>query len=89
MARFMINNQHLAEDCPELVDELASFYDANKGPGTVDVYCTCATGEHRMSFVVDANGPAEALGTIPSGFLRTPSTVSHVERAYEFATGGG
>ena len=67
--------------------QLGSFYDANKGPGTVDVYCTCAVGEHRMSFIVDAAGPSEALGAMPSGFLRTPSTVSRVEPAYEFATG--
>ena len=88
MGRFIINNQHLGEDCPELSDEVASFYDAGKGPGTVDVYCTCAIGEHRVTFIVEADGPAEALGTIPSGFLRTPSTVSKVEKAYEFATGG-
>ncbi len=89
MARYIINNQHLAEDCPELVDELASFYDAKKGVGTLDVYCTCPIGEHRMSFIVEASGSAEALGVIPSGFLRTPTTVSQVDRAYEFATGGG
>ncbi len=89
MTRFIVTNQHQAEDCPELVDEVASYYDVNKASGTADVYCTCATGEHRMYFLVDANGAAEALNAVPSGFLRTPSTVSAVEKAYEFAAGGG
>ena len=87
MARFIVSNQHLAGDCPELADELASYYDAGKGQGTVDVYCTCSAGEHRMYFITHADGPAEAMDTIPPGFLRTPTIVSKVEPAYEFATG--
>ncbi len=55
MALYLITNQHQADDCPELADELGSHYDVHKPSGDVNVYCNCGAGEHRMFFVVDAS----------------------------------
>ncbi|MFQ5967919.1 MAG: hypothetical protein ACE5MI_09960 [Acidimicrobiia bacterium] len=88
MARFIVSNQHLAEDCPQLSKELVSYYDAGEGEGAIGVYCTCSIGEHRMHFITHAGGPTEALAAIPPEFLRTSTTVSRVEPAYDFASRG-
>lgn len=87
MALYRITNQHAADDCPELVDELASYYETNEPAGNVNVYCNCGAGEHEMLFLVEADGPGPALQSIPAGFSRTSSTVAEVEQAYAFATG--
>ena len=87
MALFMVTNQHQPEDCPELADELSSHYEAKKPAGNVNVYCNCGAGEHKMFFLVEAAGPAAAMQTVPSGFLRSANTVTEVEEAYKFATG--
>ncbi len=89
MPLYRITNRHQAEDCPELADELASYYEARPPAGNVTVYCNCGTGEHEMLFLAEAEGPVEALQAIPPGFLRTSSAVSQVEEAYKFATGPG
>ncbi len=87
MALFMITNQHPPDDCPELADELGSYYEAKKPAGNVNVYCNCGSGEHRMFFVVEATEPTQAMQLIPTGFLRSATTVAEVEEAYSFATG--
>ena len=89
MPLYRITNRHQAEDCPELADELGSHYEARPPAGNVSVYCNCGTGEHEMLFLVEAEAPTAALQAVPEGFLRTASTVSQVEEAYKFATGGG
>lgn len=86
MSLFMITNQHQPDDCPELSDELASYYEVKKPTGDMNVYCNCAFGEHLVFFVLEADGPAEALQAIPEGFLRTANMVAEVEEAYSFAT---
>ena len=89
MALYRITNEHEGDDCPELVDELGSYYEANEPSGKVNVYCNCGTGEHQMLFLVEAEDAAAALRSIPAGFSRTATTVAQVEEAYAFATGTG
>ena len=85
MALYMVTNQHQPDDCPELSDELSSYYDVNMPSAGLAVYCNCRAGEHRMFFLVDSAGATEALQTIPPGFLSTATTVTKVEEAYKFA----
>ncbi len=87
MAKFMITNQHQPEDCPELADELSSYYETKKPSGNLNVYCNCGAGEHRMFFLIEAAGLTEALQGVPAGFLRSATTVAQVEEAYKVATG--
>ena len=89
MAMFVITNQHNPEDCPELSDELSSYYEANKPSGPVNVYCNCGSGEHKMFFLIEASGPSAAMQAVPAGFLRSENTITEVEEAYKFATGAG
>lgn len=89
MALFMVTNQHQPDDCPELSDELGSYYETKTPSGSVSVYCNCGSGEHKMFFVVEGNSPAEVLQGVPGGFLRSATTITEVEEAYKFATGGG
>ena len=65
MTLFMVTNQHQPEDCPELSDELGSYYEAKKPSGAVNVYCNCGAGEHKMFFLVEAAGSVEALRAVP------------------------
>ncbi len=58
-------------DSPELSDERSSYYETKKPAGDVNVYCNCGTGEHRMFFLIEAAGPAEAVQAVPAGFLRS------------------
>jgi len=85
MALYMVTNQHQPDDCPELSDELSSYYEVNKPTAELAVYCNCRAGEHRMFFLVDSSSVAEALETVPPGFLGTATTVTKVEKAYKFA----
>lgn len=41
-----------------------------------------------MYFFVEASDRAAALAAVPSGFLRTPTTVSEVEAVYKRAASG-
>ena len=85
MALYMVTNQHQPDDCPELSDELSSYYAVNKPSAGLAVYCNCRAGEHRMFFLVESGAAAEALQAIPPGFLGTATTVTKVEEAYKFA----
>ena len=87
MALFIITNQHQPDDCPELSDELGSYYAAKQPSGNINVYCNCGTGEHKMFFLVEAAGTGEAMQAIPAGFLGSATTVTQVEEAYKFAAG--
>ena len=71
MATFLVTNQHQPEDCPELNDEVSSFYEAKKPAGSATVYCNCGLGEHRVTFLIDAAGASQALQAVPPGFLRS------------------
>ena len=94
MGTFMIINQHTPEDCSVLADEMATHYQTQDPKGTVNVYCSCGNGEHRMFFFVEANGAVEAMLAVPpgfmkskvtTGFLRSTNTVVQVENAYSYA----
>ena len=85
MATFIVTNQHQAEDCPELNDEVSSFYEAKKPGPSATVYCNCALGEHRVTFLIDATASSEALGAVPPGFLRSATTITEVEQVYAYA----
>ena len=87
MALFIVINQYQSVNCPDLGEEMTRYFEAKAPSGNVEVYCNCSAGEHRMFFVLEAAGPAEALHTVPPGFLRSETTVVPVEQAYEFATG--
>ena len=89
MALFIITNQHQPDDCPELNDEVASYYGAKKPTEAVTIYCNCRSGEHRVFFFVEAAGSAEALRAVPDGFLRSATTLTQVEEAYKHTGGGG
>ena len=89
MATFIVTNQHQPEDCPELNDEVSSFYEAKKPAEASTVYCNCGLGEHRVTFLIDAAGPSEALGAVPPGFLRSATTVSQVDQVYKYAGRSG
>ncbi len=89
MATFIVTNQHQPEDCPELNDEVSSFYEAKKPTGSATVYCNCHQGEHRVIFLIDAAGVSEALQAVPSGFLRSATTVSEVDQVYKYAGRSG
>ena len=84
MALFMITNQHRPEDCPELSDELVSYYDTKKPTNVSGVYCNCKAGEHRMFFLIEADNTKDSLEVVPSGFLDSATTVTRVETAYKF-----
>lgn len=86
MTLFMITNQHQPGDCRELSAELVSYYKSMQPTGNLNVYCNCGADEHLMFFVVEAEGPVEAMQVIPAGFRRTATTVAEVEQAYSFAT---
>lgn len=89
MALFMVTNQHQPDDCPELVDELSSHYATKRPTGSVNVYCNCGAGEHKMFFLVEAPGAIQAMEAVPAGFLRSATTVTEVEEAYKFAASAG
>ena len=87
MATFIITSQHQPDDCPELNDEVSSYYDAKKPAGSATVYCNCGLGEHRVFFLVEAAGPAEAMQGVPPGFLRSAATITQVDEVYKYAAG--
>ena len=89
MASFIITSQHQPDDCPELNDEVASFYEAKGPAASVTVYCNCASGEHRVFFFVDAPGHGEAVAAVPAGFLRSATTVTAVDEVYKYAGATG
>ena len=88
MPLFLVSNQHQPEACPALQKELVSHYKARVPSGDVNVWCNCAAGEHRMFYLVDAPSAAGAIDAVPAGTTRTGNTVTQVEEAYRFATGG-
>ena len=89
MATFIVTNQHQPEDCPELNDEVSSYYEAKKPAGSATVYCNCRQGEHRVTFLIDAAGASEALQAVPPGFLRSATTVSEVDEVYKYGGRSG
>lgn len=88
MSLFIITNQHQPDDCPELSDELSSYFETRTPLGDVRVYCNCPLGEHRMFFLIDAPRAVDALGIIPDGFLQTENTIAQVDKVYEHSATG-
>lgn len=67
MATYIVWNEHRAEECETLSDEVA----ANPLPRSLDgteFLCTCPSGTHAGFFSVTAAGESDVLALLPPKF---------------------